>query len=214
METVPSPGKLPSLLLARTNYNLAGFGLPDGNWREDYEPLYERFNLICSDRGRQLDELDVNFVYCVPQPGEEFDRFCSAVETDVYFCRKFVVPLIDNIDSALARLPFLPLEKVCGASIRPDPAQVFLRVTIFHLCWPATSSCRAIVARTRLSTTASTGRSARPFLVPVSLPQWSRNLNEAPRRPGSNQLKLRIFVLREKQVFGLAKIKRVKPLLL
>ena len=115
------------LLLVRTNYNFAGFGFANGNWRDDYSPLYEDFKTHCGKLGRQLDDLDVNFVYCVPEPGDAFDRFSSEVETDVYFCRKFVVPLLGKIEVALARLPFLPLEKVHGGSLRPDPAQRFLQ---------------------------------------------------------------------------------------
>ncbi len=118
---------LPPLLLLQTTHNLAAFALPHGDWRANYETLYEGFKALCNRRQREWEQLDVNFVFCIPLPDSDFDAFCSKVETDVYFCRKFVIPLDGDIPQALARLPFLPLDPLQGAGLRPDSAQVFLQ---------------------------------------------------------------------------------------
>lgn len=118
---------LPPLLLLQTTHNLAAFALPNGDWRANYETLYEGFKDLCNQRQREWEQLDVNFVFCLPQPDSDFDAFCSRVETDVYFCRKFVIPLDGDMPQALARLPFLPLDPLQGTGLRPDSAQVFLQ---------------------------------------------------------------------------------------
>lgn len=118
---------LPPLLLLQTTHNLAAFALPNGDWRANYETLYEGFKDLCNQRQREWEQLDVNFVFCLPQPDSDFDSFCSRVETDVYFCRKFVIPLDGDMPQALARLPFLPLDPLQGTGLRPDSAQVFLQ---------------------------------------------------------------------------------------
>ena len=118
---------LPPLLLLRTNHNVAAFALPNGNWRTDYDTLYAGFKDLCNQRQRDWGQLDVNFIFCLPHPDEDFDAFCSEVETDVYFCRKFVIPLDRDMPQALARLPFLPLDPLDGGGLRPDSAQIFLQ---------------------------------------------------------------------------------------
>jgi exonuclease SbcC len=95
--------------------------------QKSYEALYGSFKKYYAAQEGRWDDLDLAFVFCV-QPGEaQLDRFCSHVETDVYFCRKFVVPLLDPLRVSLARLPFLPLTPLQGPSIRPPSAQTFLQ---------------------------------------------------------------------------------------
>lgn len=118
---------LPPLLLLQTKHNVAGFALPNGNWRADFDALYAEFKELCARRQPDWEQLDVNFVFCLPHPDNDFDAFSSKVETDVYFCRKFVVPVDRDLPQALARLPFLPLDPLEGAGLRPDSAQVFLQ---------------------------------------------------------------------------------------
>lgn len=118
---------LPPLLLLQTKHNVAAFALPNGNWRADFDALYAEFKDLCTRRQRDWEQLDVNFVFCLPHPDDDFDAFSSLVETDVYFCRKFVVPLDGDLPQALARLPFLPLDPLQGGGLRPDSAQIFLQ---------------------------------------------------------------------------------------
>ena len=118
---------LPPLLLLQTTHNVAAFGLPNGDWRANYETQYQGFKQLCTQHQGDWKSLDVNFVYCLPKPDSEFEAFCSKIETDIYFCRKFVIPLDGDIPKALARLPFLPLETSQTARSRPDSAQSFLQ---------------------------------------------------------------------------------------
>ena len=89
----------------------------DGGFKQDY-----------TSRRSELDALDLSFVFCVRPDEPSLDLFCSHVETDVYFCRKFVVPLVAPVGESLARLPFLPLSPLTSdLSLRPPSAQTFLQ---------------------------------------------------------------------------------------
>ena len=115
------------ILLLETPQVMAGFGFSNGDMGKSYEVLYSGFKRQYAARRTELDALDLAFVFCVPPESPGLDRFCSKVETNVYFCRKFVVPLARPVADALARLPFLPLAPVQGRSLRPPSAQTFLQ---------------------------------------------------------------------------------------
>ncbi len=113
------------LLLLQINQILAVFAFGTGD--ESYWGLYNGFKKYFSSHGDQWRSLDVSFVYCLPQSAHPTEAFCSQVEADVYFCRKFVVPLSDDIPSSLLRLPFLPLAPLAGSPLRPPSAQTLLQ---------------------------------------------------------------------------------------
>ncbi len=115
------------LLLLQTTHALAAFAFSNGDMRETYDALYGSFKKYYAEMRGQWDALDLAFVFCVHPDVPNLDRFCSSVETDVYFCRKFVVPLAPPLSSSLARLPFLPLTPLKGQSLRPPSAQTFLQ---------------------------------------------------------------------------------------
>lgn len=115
------------LLLMRTTQMVAAFAFSDGELLQSYRTLYEGFKKHCNTVQREWDSLDLAFIFCVRPDADQLDQFCSAVETDVYFCRKFVVPMSEPVGAALARLPFLPLAPVSGQSLRPPSAQTFLQ---------------------------------------------------------------------------------------
>jgi DNA repair protein SbcC/Rad50 len=81
------------LLLLRTNHVLAAFAFSNGDIRESYEMVYGGFKNYYAEQKGQWDRLDLAFVFCVRPEISHLDDFCSSVETDVYFCRKFVVLL-------------------------------------------------------------------------------------------------------------------------
>jgi DNA repair protein SbcC/Rad50 len=115
------------LLLLQTKHVMAGFAFSNGDMTESYAKLYGGFKTYFKEQQRQWDAFDLAFVFCV-QPGvSNLDQFCSTVETDVYFCRKFVVPLASPLSASLARLPFLPLTPLDGKTLRPASAQTFLQ---------------------------------------------------------------------------------------
>ncbi|MBN9662515.1 MAG: SMC family ATPase [Acidobacteria bacterium] len=115
------------LLLLRTDHSLAAFGFANGDARKSYESIYAGFKKYYAAQREQWDSLDLAFVFCVNPDLPHLDQFCSSIETDVYFCRKFVIPLSGLVGMSLARLPFLPLTPLTGQSLRPPSAQTFLR---------------------------------------------------------------------------------------
>ncbi|MGA2233966.1 MAG: SMC family ATPase [Terriglobales bacterium] len=117
----------PPLVLLRTAHLMAAFGFSNGDMGKSYEALYASFKNQYAQQHAEWDALDLAFVFCVRPDTPNLDRFCSNVETDVYFCRKFVVALAEPLGSSLARLPFLPLTPLSGQSLRPASTQTFLQ---------------------------------------------------------------------------------------
>lgn len=115
------------VLVMRWKQVMAAFAFANGDMRKSYDALYGSFKRFYASQDAQLDALDLAFVFCVEPGVAQLDQFCSQIETDVYFCRKFVVPLSSAVGTSLARLPFLPLAPVAGQSLRPPSAQTFLR---------------------------------------------------------------------------------------
>jgi exonuclease SbcC len=116
----------PLLLLQTTNF-IAAFAFANGDVPKTYRALYDSFKKYYVEQRGKWDALDLAFVYCVPPNSPDLERFCSSIETDVYFCRKFVVQLTPPIGEALSRLPFLPLVPLHGHSFRPPSAQTLLQ---------------------------------------------------------------------------------------
>lgn len=115
------------LLLMQTAHVAAAFAFANGDGKRSYDALYGSFKRHCAEQKGEWDRLDLAFVFCVHPDFPQLDHFCSRVETDVYFCRKFVVPLSVPVATSLSRLPFLPLLRIEGQSIRPPSAQTFLQ---------------------------------------------------------------------------------------
>ena len=114
------------LLLLQTKHVMAAFAFSNGDMRKSYEDLYGGFkNTTQNSRDAGTPLIRVCLLRTTGVPN--LDRFCSNLETDVYFCRKFVVPLVSPLDASLARLPFLPLTPLHGQSMRPPSAQTFLQ---------------------------------------------------------------------------------------
>lgn len=114
------------LLLLQTRHVMAGFAFSNGDMTRNYDDLYGKFKTYFKERRGLWDALDLAFVFCVRPDVPNLDQFCSTVETDVLFCRKFVIPLTPLLGTSLARLPFLPLTPLEGKALRPASAQTFL----------------------------------------------------------------------------------------
>lgn len=108
-------------------HRMAGFAFSNGDADKSYTTLFGRFKHYYKENRGQLDSLDLSFVFCVRPDLPKLEEFCSAVETDVYFCRKFVVPLASNLDRSFGRLPFVPLTSGSGQLQRPPSAQTFMQ---------------------------------------------------------------------------------------
>lgn len=123
-EEVLRGGCLPVVMMLR-QHALTAFAVGD---QADYEPLYEAFKKHYLKNSAQWSTKDVAFVYCLPADVTVDPDFCSRVEVDVYFCRKYVVRLDGALADSLARLPFLPLSPITpGVQTRPPSAQTLLR---------------------------------------------------------------------------------------
>ena len=119
-------GHSPVILMWMT-HAMAAFAFSNGDTGRSYETLYGRFKDYYADHRKRLDELDLSFVFCVRPDLPDLDKFSSRVETDVYFCRKFVVPLAIELERSFDRLPFVPLPLEGASSKRPPSAQTYMR---------------------------------------------------------------------------------------
>ena len=128
LEEVSSSPADGSLLLLTMPQLVAGFGFASSDIEVGYGRLYGVFKDEYSTHRHDWEELELAFVMCVPANAPGLDRFGPAVETDVYFCRKYVVPFNgEPVRNALARLPFVPLFSREQETIRPPSAQTFLQ---------------------------------------------------------------------------------------
>ncbi len=123
-EEVLQDGCLPVVVMLR-QHALVAFAFGD---QVDYQPLYDAFKKYYLKNTAKWSTKDVAFVYCLPADVTVDPDFCSRVEVDVYFCRKYVVSLDQNLAESFARLPFLPLAPITpGGQTRPPSAQTLLR---------------------------------------------------------------------------------------
>ena len=126
-EVSASPAEEPLLLLTMPQL-VAGFGFAKHDIEAGYDQLYETFKDTYSDHRSDWERLELAFVMCVPANSPGLDHFGPTVETDVYFCRKYVVPFSEQpVENVLARLPFVPLVSSDQETIRPPSAQTFLQ---------------------------------------------------------------------------------------
>ena len=115
------------LLLLKMPQLVAGFGFTSHDLKSTYARLYATFKREYSEHRDEWDEMDLAFVLCVPEDISGLQAFGSSVETDVYFCRKYVVPVNGHVGTSLARLPFLPLFTERSVALRLPSAQTFLQ---------------------------------------------------------------------------------------
>lgn len=118
---------LQPLVVLETDHLVAAFGCSNGEPKTNYETLYQEFKTAFKLAKQTWDNLDLNFVFCVHPQTDDLEKLCSRIETDVYFCRKFVVPVKATLQDSFSRLPFLPLAPLAGHSLRPPNAQAFLQ---------------------------------------------------------------------------------------
>ncbi|MCA1416022.1 SMC family ATPase [Bradyrhizobium sp. NBAIM20] len=116
---------LPVTIL-QTDRVVAAFAFAGSEPRATFEETYEAFKTE-AERSKDWDQYDLSYVLCIASDTDKLDQLASDIETDVYFCRKFVVPLTEHVGNALARLPFLPLTQLDGPALRPASAQTFLQ---------------------------------------------------------------------------------------
>jgi exonuclease SbcC len=109
----------PSLILQIGNV-VSCFAFSGQNLERDYSIQYSAFKQSYSENEPRWQNADIAFVLCAQSTLANLDQFRSRIETDVFFCRKFVIPLMHPLGTAFARLPFLPLAPLHG----PSPERV------------------------------------------------------------------------------------------
>jgi exonuclease SbcC len=134
------------LLLMQNKHVMAGFAFANGDMRKSYETLYGSFKKIYAEQHGKWDAFDLSFIFCIHTDAPQIYQFCSNVETDIYFCRKFVIPLAEPLEVSLGRLPFLPLAQVTGQPLRPPSAQ-----TLLQQCGVPAPLAKAIVVQNERS---------------------------------------------------------------
>ena len=117
----------PPLIFMSMKRLMAAFAFPTGNTEASYDRLYSSFKDYYAKNREELDAFDLSFVFCVRPDFSQFHAFCSQVETDTLFCRKFVVRVAEPVEESFERLPFLPLVSTSRGSWRPLSAQTYLR---------------------------------------------------------------------------------------
>jgi exonuclease SbcC len=128
--TVWQGGDYP-LLVLQTACDSVGFAVLNGEPRPAFASAYDSFKHLYRQQHSAWKARNLSFVVCRSQPESSQDAFFSSIETDAYFCRKYVVGLPREphaLVQELLRLPFLPLpEGRAGGVLRPPSAQTLLQ---------------------------------------------------------------------------------------
>jgi DNA repair protein SbcC/Rad50 len=117
----------PPLLLLSTKAAVVAFAFSGSEYEKTFQSLYEGFKGHVVSQGTAWDGFDISFVFCLLSRYPGTDQFGSSIETDAYFCRKFVLVPDDNLSQSLSRLPFMPLAPLHSGIERPVTAQTYLR---------------------------------------------------------------------------------------
>lgn len=96
-------------LLLTTNHHKVGFAALNGNPDLNFAEAFEEFRLLYSEHAGTWADFDLTLIMCKEEKKELSDEFCSKIEVDAYFCRKFVIELGDNLEYEFKRLPFVPV---------------------------------------------------------------------------------------------------------
>jgi exonuclease SbcC len=115
------------LLLLESKRELAAFAVSNGDQPEAFRSSYGFFRTMYGERHRTWDDLHLSFVFCVGHRSRDLESLYTGIETDVFFCRKYTVALDEPLESELARLPFVPLQRPAGATLRPASAQAVMK---------------------------------------------------------------------------------------
>jgi exonuclease SbcC len=120
-------GDASELLIFKNSHHLVAFAFAGKNPDASYDTGYDFFKTHYRRHQVEWDKRDIAYVFCIPADTKNLYELSSRIESDTYFCRKFVIPLTEPVADSLARLPFLPLVSPEGPSLRPPSAQTFLQ---------------------------------------------------------------------------------------
>ncbi len=119
------------LLVLETFSDSAGFAVINGTPEATYARAYDTFKKLYREKHASWRDRNLSFVICRSETKPASDAFFGSLETDVYFCRKYVIGLpqsMDELERELLRLPFLPFpEGRAGVLVLPPSAQTLLQ---------------------------------------------------------------------------------------
>ena len=119
------------LLILETFSDSAGFAVINGTPEPAFALAYSTFKKLYREKHATWRNRNLSFIICRLEPKPESDAFFGSLETDVYFCRKYIIhlpPSLDELQRELLRLPFLPIpEGRVGILVRPPSAQTLLQ---------------------------------------------------------------------------------------
>ena len=128
--TVSKDDDYPLLVLV-TSSDSVGFAVINGTPDVSYPLAYDTFKKLYREKHSSWRNRNLSFVICRSETKPASDAFFGSLETDVYFCRKYVIGLpqsMDELQRELLRLPFLPFpEGRAGVLVRPPSAQTLLQ---------------------------------------------------------------------------------------
>jgi exonuclease SbcC len=121
------PDGRPHLLMLKLPVEVTGFAVSNGDPNQSFTECYSDFKNIYASNHDRWENLNVSFVLCLEKREQQLESLYSSIETDTYFCRKFVVSFEESIDAGLETLPFIPLERSEGTFQRPPSARTLLQ---------------------------------------------------------------------------------------
>jgi DNA repair protein SbcC/Rad50 len=118
------------LLVMMARNDVAAFAVILGDLRKSYDDAYSRFKKLYTEKRNEWRDRNLSFVLYRTDAVSEWDALCEEIETDVFFCRKFVLEWQDkesDLRTEAARLPFFPIDQksIAGVGRRP-PAKALL----------------------------------------------------------------------------------------
>jgi len=119
------------LLILETASDSIGFAILEDKPISSFDAAYNSLKIIYRKRHNIWKDRNLSFVICRTSIEQTHDAFFSSIETDVYFCRKYVFYLHEGHDDLVReflRLPFMPLtEDFVSGMMRPPSAQSLLQ---------------------------------------------------------------------------------------
>ena len=112
-----------SFLLLQTEEDAAAFVLAEENVEATCRNSYARFKHVYRDRHDEWADHHLSFVVCAPErkPGSQLETFLSQLESDVFFCRKYILHMkrdSSGLAQELERLPFIPVNVSGSTTVR------------------------------------------------------------------------------------------------
>jgi exonuclease SbcC len=118
-------------IVLETSTDSVGFSVINGSPQDSFQSAYKGFKLCYRQNHSDWQHKNLSFVLCRLEHKEKDDGFFSSVETDAYFCRKYVIDMhVDQnvLCNELFRLPFLPIpDKGISGIALPPSAQTLLQ---------------------------------------------------------------------------------------